>query len=138
MFQRNAFQNSAFAHDGIPVVPVVVVDQTPAGSSKSSRSSRKRFILPDGRHVLATQGEVEALLEQFVQKREEPRKRKRRTPAVIELEGVRWEPVRSAPEIVTVKLPQDLVLRANPRDMERALKAIQRRLDDEEAILLLI
>jgi hypothetical protein len=108
-------------------VVVVGPTQVPAGSN------RRRYVLPDGRHVLATRRDVERLLEQFLEP-EVKRPKLKKKAAVVEAMDL----VDITPQIVTVKIPTQYAFKPDPKTYEEALRAIQRRLDDEEAILLLI
>lgn len=146
-FQPSAFQNTGFQIDGsgvTPPTPTVVTGPTPAG--KPGRDSRrKRYVLPDGQWVFATEGEVAELLGKFLVREEKQafkqgrRKRTKvvRTPVAVEapefqmrLDGLdeMWVPV----------LPEGAVWKPNPRDLALALLIIKRRKDDEEALLALM
>jgi hypothetical protein len=107
--------------------PEVVPDIVPAGSN------RRRYILPDGRQVLATRRDVERLLEQFMEPEVKKTKSEKKA-AVVEAMGL----IDLKPTIIQVKLPPQYAFKPDPKTYEEALRAIQRRLDDEEAILLLI
>jgi ABC-type antimicrobial peptide transport system ATPase subunit len=113
---------------GDPVVAVPEAEVVPAGGSQ-----RRRYILPDGRQVLATRREVERLLEQFMEP-EVKKTKKQKKAAVVEAMGL----IDLKPAIIQVKLPPQYVFKPAPKTYEEALRAIQRRMDDEEAILLLI
>jgi hypothetical protein len=113
---------------GDPVVVEAAQGPTPAGS-------RRRYILPDGRQLIATRREVEELLERFVTTEIKSQKKKQKKQAkVLEAVGL----IEIEPQIIEVKLPSRYVFKPDPKTYEEAIKAIQRRLDDEEAILLLI
>jgi hypothetical protein len=107
--------------------PEELPDIVPAGSN------RRRYILPDGRHVLGTRRDIERLLEQFLEP-EVKRPKLKKKAAVVEAMDL----VDITPQIVTVKIPTQYAFKPDPKTYEEALRAIQRRLDDEEAILLLI
>jgi hypothetical protein len=113
---------------GDQVAEVVSSGPTPAGS-------RRRYILPDGRHVIATRRDIEEILERFVTTEIKSQKKKQKKQAkVLEAVGL----IEIEPQIIEVKLPSRYVFKPDPKTYEEAIKAIQRRMDDEEAILLLI
>lgn len=121
------------------------VQEAPQAVGGGRMPRRRRYLLPDGTLVYATLGEIQELLQPFVEAEEtkpRPKVRKRAREVVEPFKAESWEPVRfelvkdSAEE--TYKALVDLKLtRRLKAEMSRRAQELKRRIDDEEALFLL-
>jgi hypothetical protein len=135
-----------------PEPPVVVVGgSAPAGRSTPSR--RRRYVMPDGTQILATEIEALELLRTFARKDEplpqEPKTRseKRRVrnrqpqsvPAEIEAADIEW---RSLPDVAEPLympiLPPGVRFEPIPEELRARLLALRRRRDEETLLRLIL
>lgn len=104
---------------------------------------RRRYLLPNDELVLATQEEIVELLQQFVvvetpkpQNRKQKRKAKHEPFIPVE---IHFEPLPDF-QVRTFKavLPQRAIWKPDLKAMAEKAAQLRRRIDDEEAILLLL
>ena len=105
--------------------------------------SRRRYILPDDVVVLATEDEIQAILEEFVvveqpKPKTKKQKRKAKHEPFVPIE-IHFEPLPDF-QVQTFRpvLPPVMVWRPDLEALQRRIQQLKRRIDDEEAILLLL
>jgi hypothetical protein len=122
-------------------------EPTPSAATGGGRMPRRRrYLLPDGTLIWATLGEIQELLESFIEAeapkaKKAPRKALKKPEAPFKPEV--WEPIRFEPlpdvEIETYRVLVDIKLtRRKKQQLAQAALDLKRRIDDEEAILLLL
>lgn len=120
----------------------------PAATVTGGRATpRKRYLLPNDELVWARPDEIQAILEQFVEV-EQPKpltkRQKRRSKAERLFEPVKWEAIRYEPiadmsvQTFRAVLPPTVVWRPDLEALAFEIQKLKRRIDDEEAILLLL
>lgn len=155
-FQLSAFQDVGFQNSdgggGQPQPPAAPAGPTPAGRGSSGRhETRRRYVLPDGRMVTATESEISYLLRKFLVTEETkitPRSGGRRykksvirTPVVIEDADIEWRRLMDTQEPVYAPvLPRGIVWSPSPEDLQSALAALtaRKRAEDEYAAVILL
>lgn len=104
---------------------------------------RRRYILPNDALVWATPDEIQAILDEFVvveqpKPKTKKQKRKAKYEPFVPLE-IHFEPMLDF-QVQTLRpvLPPVMVWRPDLEALQRRLQQLKRRIDDEEAILLLL
>lgn len=125
--------------------PVVVPDttQTPAGKSKKTRDSRRRYVMPDDTIIMATPDEAEQLVKLFVKPKPQKKVPKRVVKTLRKVDLVDFEPV-SSDTVETAKIvvkPRKAVWESDSTVYEKAIQLFvereqKRRRYEEELILL--
>lgn len=133
-FGGEFFGSGFFGSDAAPAaVPAAVV----------GARIRRRYILPNDVLVLATKSEIQEILEEFVvveqpKPKTKKQKRKAKHEPFVPIE-IHFEPLPDF-QVQTFRpvLPPLRVWRPDLEALQRRIQQLKRRIDDEEAILLLL